>query len=95
MGTGHNPCVVGLLEIKRALAKELEDEIAAASHYNEIAVQFNHYGYPAYANIFRTMAIDEISHHMSLQNVMSELDRECRAMSKTSRANYSGDWSRN
>lgn len=76
-------CPAGLVELKNALARELEDEITASSRYREAAIKFTHYKYPDFAKTLGAISEEEFNHWINLVTIVEALNKVCECDEKS------------
>lgn len=70
-------CDANLAGIKDWLSSQLNDELDAYHHYENIAQMLDHF-YPEFAPRLREMAEEEFEHYLSLVSIVSIINEECK-----------------
>ena len=71
-------CPAGLIELRNALKREIQDELEAYHRYREASVKLRHYGKERLADRLKDLSIDEKMHHYILEATVELITQECK-----------------
>ena len=71
-------CDAGLVELKNALKREIDDEVSTVSRYKEIGAKLSiTYGRDQMGETLKRMADDEYEHFLQIMSIVEILEEEC------------------
>lgn len=70
-------CPAGLIELRNALKRELQDEADAYSRYREASTKLRHYGMKTLADKVKEVAMEEFAHRYLIGAVVDAITLEC------------------
>ena len=73
----NNHCAPGLIELRNALKREIEEESLASSKYREASVKLLHYKLPTLAENLRSIANQEFMHHFIVMGIVDAITEHC------------------